>query len=275
LLFYHEKALKVLLGWPYNDMEEFFMDQPRVLARTLAKKAGLPATPEVGILATVIKKLHSQIESDLKITVSDGTLTNTHLVALYRDDIFDICDYVGFWNIVPKNLWNPVLWETSTAYTGYGFGLCEHWQNDTQCDIENGKFPDMKVLAVHYSRVALTSSLADVSTALYLYEGDIQHVENFKLGSDAKARYKNEEDYWHDVKGALLQRMHENPWLGKPEMILLTGDMIDGDFIDVLKEAMKDYIGLVPPIFFDDPVVVAAKGAAELRRRGESPFGHV
>jgi len=55
------------------------MDQPRVLARTLAKKAGLPATPEVGILATVIKKLRSQIESDLKITVSDGTLTTTTL----------------------------------------------------------------------------------------------------------------------------------------------------------------------------------------------------
>jgi hypothetical protein len=256
-------------------MEEFFMDQPRVLARTLAKKAGLPATPEVGILATVIKKLRSQIESDLKITVSDGTLTTTHLVALYRDDIFDICDYAGFWNIVPKNLWNPVLWETSTAYNGYGFGLCEHRQDDTQCDIENGKFPDMKVLAVHYSRAALTSSLVDVSTALYSYEGDIQHVENFKIGSDAKARHKNEEDYWRDVKDALLQRLHENPWLGKPEMILLTGDMIDSDFIDALQEAMKDYMGVVPPIYFDDPVVVAAKGAAELRMRGESPFGHV
>ena len=69
--------------------------------------------------------------------------------------------------------------------------------------------------------------------------------------------------------------MHENPWLGKPEMILLTGDMIDGDFIDVLQEAVKDYMGVVPPIFFNDPVVVAAKGAAELRQRGESPFGHV
>jgi hypothetical protein len=149
-------------------MEEFFMDQPRVMARTIAKKAGLPATPEVGVLSTVIKKLRSQIESDLKITVSDGTLTTTHLVALYRDDIFDICDYAGIWNIVPNHLWNPVLWETSSAYAGYGFGLCEHWQNDTQCQIENHELSQTTVLAVHYSRAALTSSLAWIRTALGL-----------------------------------------------------------------------------------------------------------
>jgi hypothetical protein len=73
----------------------------------------------------------------------------------------------------------------------------------------------------------------------------------------------------------LLQSMGENPLMDKPTKILLTGDMICGEFIEALKGTMKDSIGMVPPIFVDDPVVVAAKGAAEFRRRGESPFGHV
>lgn len=33
----------------------------------------------------------------------------------------------------------------------------------------------------------------------------------------------------------------------KPEMIILTGDMVfDADFRDVLEEAMRDYLGWVP-----------------------------
>jgi hypothetical protein len=196
-------------------------------------------------------------------------------VALYRDDIFNICDYAGFWNIVPNHLWNPVLWETSSTYAGYGFGLCEHWQNETQCRIEEEKSSRTTVLAVHYSRAALTSSRAWISTALGLWETDHMRVENFRLGSDAKARYETEEEYWHDVKSALIQPLGENPLIDKPIKILLAGDMIYGKFIDVLKEAMMDSIGIIPPIFVDDPVVVAAKGAAEFRRRGESPFGHV
>jgi hypothetical protein len=96
-------------------------------------------------------KLRSQIESDLKITVSDATLTTTHLVALYQDDVEDICEQAGFEYVIPKELYKPILWETSSAYAGYGFGLCEHWQNDTQCQIENNKFPFTPVFAVHYS----------------------------------------------------------------------------------------------------------------------------
>jgi hypothetical protein len=253
-------------------MQEYFDDQPRVIARRLKKKAGLPASADVGALATVIKKLRLQIESDLKITVSDATLASPHLVALYQDDVQDICENAGIKYIIPNNLFKPMLWETSSAYAGYGFGLCEHWENETHCQQEEMEFEDMPVLSVHYSRRALTSTLATIATALGTWDPVDQRIENFNLGSDAKSSYSSHEEYWRAVKGAIVQRMVENPMLEKPRRIILTGDMVQGEFMQVLREVIKDYEGQVPPIFSEDAVVVAAKGAAELRRRGQAPW---
>jgi len=254
-------------------MDDYFADVPRVMTRRLLKKAGLPASFDVGVLATVIKKLRFEIESDLKITVSDAALAIPHLEALYQDDVEDICENAGFQYIEPKKLYQHIVWETSSAYGGYGFGWCEHWRNDTQCDIEYVKLPVRTVLGVHYSKTALTSTLAIIAGPVGSWEGFGRRVENFTLGSNAKAEYRCEADYWRDVRGALLQKMMETPAMKKPEMIILTGDMVfDPDFRHVLKEAMSDYLGWVPRIFSEDAVVVAAKGVAELRRRGKAPW---
>lgn len=251
-------------------MQDYFDDLPRVAKRRIKKKVGLSASDDVGSLATVVKELKSQIESDLKITVANATLSALHLEALYQDDVQDICEYVGFKYIIPKNHFKPYLWETSTAYAGYGFGLCENWQNDTKCQIENQEMPRMPILAVHYSRTALTSTLAELTTALNSWEGYGRRLADFNLGSDAKAWYSKEEDYWHEVKVALVRRMVEMSWMKKPERIMLMGDAISDDFTNALREAMRDFMGEVPPIISHDTVVVAAKGAAELRRRGQA-----
>jgi hypothetical protein len=254
-------------------MDDYFADVPRVLARRLLKKGGLPASIEVGILATVIKELRAQIESDLKITVSDAVLTTTHLEAIYEDDFEDICENAGFQLIIPKGAYDPLIWETGCAYGGNGFGWCEHWQNDTQCDIEVIKLPVRVILAVHYSRTALTSTLAEIRRPIGSREGYGRRVEDFTLGSDAKERYEREDDYWTDVKGAILQKMIETPAMTKPGMIILTGDMIsDESFRRVLEDGIRNYLGWVPPIYADDAMAVAAKGAAELRRRGKAPW---
>lgn len=126
---------------------------------------------------------------------------------------------------------------------------------------------------MHYSKTALTSTLALIQRPVGSWEGFGRRVENFTLGSNAKAGYRREADYWRDVKGALLQKMMETPAIKKREMIILIGDMVfDADFRDILEEAMRDYLGWVPPIFSEDAVVVAAKGVAELRGRGKAPW---
>jgi hypothetical protein len=75
----------------YEGMDDFYADVPRVMPRRLLNKAGLPATIDVGIFATVTKKPRTQIESDLKITILDAVLTAKHLETIYEDDVEDIC----------------------------------------------------------------------------------------------------------------------------------------------------------------------------------------
>lgn len=251
-------------------MDEYFKDTPRVMARRARKKAGLPASHDVGVLSGVIRELRSQIESDLGITISDATLTTTHLEALYQDDVEDICEYAKLKYIIPKAMFHPILWEASSAYAGYGFGLCEHWRNDTRCQEES--FPSTAVLAVHYSRTALTSTLATIRTAIGALEPLSMRMVSFELGWDARKKYASEQEYWRNVKAAIVQRMVEMPAMEKPKRIVLTGDMVDGEFRKALEEAVMEHMGRVPPVFAQDALVVAAKGAAEFRRRGQAEW---
>jgi hypothetical protein len=253
-------------------MQDYFDDLPRVMARRALKKAGLPASIDVGILSSVIKELRHQIESDLKITVKDATLTTPHLAALYQDDVQDICEYAGFRYIIPNDMFRDILWETGAAYAGYGMGLCQHWQNHTQCSAEEMQLPKISLLAVHRSRTALTSTLAVIRAATSSWEPDVLRLEDFSLGSDAMAEYSNPDDYWRDVADAILRRMKELPAVDKPVKIILTGDAVDGDFQPFLERTVKDFMGEVPPIYADDAPVVAAKGAARLRRLGMAPW---
>ena len=253
-------------------MDQYFLDIPRVAARRLLKKAGLPASYDVGILAGVIKDLRSQIEADLKITVVDATLTTTHLEALYQDDVEDVCEHAGFTYIIPKAMFQPILWEPSSVYAGYGFGLCEHWQDDAACERELERMPSVKVLAVHYSAAALTSTLVTVRSAIGALEPSSGRLVSFELGSDAKRRYASSDEYWRTVKDAIVQNIEEFPVLERPVRIILSGKGVDGEFRRVLEEAMVELLGSVPPISADDALIVAAKGAAEFRRRGKAPW---
>lgn len=253
-------------------MQDYFEDIPRVLARGAKKKAGLPASADVGVLAAVIKELKAQIESDLKIIVKDATLTTMHLEALYQDDVADICENAGFQYIIPKELYKPMLWETASAYAGYGFGLCEHWQNETQCLEENDKFPFTPVLSVHYSPVALTITHATVRSAIGTSEPWGFRTVDFGLGSDGKALYGDEMSYWYHIRDAVLHVMQQFPTLDEPVKVILTGDMVDIEFTRNLKIILEDHMGKAPPIYSDDALVAAARGAAEFRRRGQSPY---
>lgn len=125
---------------------------------------------------------------------------------------------------------------------------------------------------MHYSRNALTTSLATIRSAIGANEPSSGRLEQFDLGRDAKGGFGDEEVYWGEVRGAVVQRMEETPGMGKPVRIILTGDAVDDEFVGELGRAMKGVMKDMPPVFGDDALVAAAKGAAEFRRRGQSPF---
>ncbi len=252
-------------------MDQIWADLPRVWARKALKKVGLPATPEVGVLGSAVRKLRNQIESDLGLDlhVSNALLTTTHLIAFYEDDAEDICEYAGIEHIRPQIYMAPPLWETAAAYAGYGQGLCDHFQNETLCNYENRNvLPTNKIMAVHYSRAALTVSYATLQPATWLFEPTVFRRDNFSLGGDTISGYSNQDQYWQDVKSALLDVMVDTPTLPKPSFLILTGDdLATGYFLQYLREVMQGHLGYAPFIYFDDARLAAARGAAELRRR--------
>lgn len=256
---------------PYRDMEEQFLDAPRQAKREARKKAGLPASPQVGALASVVKQLRTMIESELEFTVEDAVFGVTHLAAIYIDDIKDICEYSGFKYIIPKSFYSHVLHETGSALAGHGFGLCQHWQNDTQCTLENHDLPWTYTLAVHYSETALTSTHARMRVAVGTFESALGRVENFTMGSNAKDQYPTEAEYWRDVKDTILKKVREIPW-ETPDRVILTGEVEDPGFMKALNGAMDEHYGFSPPIYSADSMVVAAKGNAEFRRRGPADW---
>jgi len=245
------------------------MDLPRVWARQARKKLGLPASKDVGILSTVVQQLRQDIESELGVIIETATVTTTHDIALYQDDVADVCEYVGFKYKIPEGLWRPLLWEPVSAYAGYGLGLCEHWQNMTRCYEEEAQLSVLPVLVVHRSRTALTSTLTLIKVATAAWDEDI--IQAFTLGTDGMAEYETPNLYWEDVKATLMRGMDQSP-LAKPERIILTGDQVDGEFREFLEATAMDCLGTIPPIYSDGAAVVSAKGAAELRRRGVKPY---
>ncbi|CZR66018.1 uncharacterized protein PAC_15918 [Phialocephala subalpina] len=236
---------------PYDGDGEFWANMPRQSARMALKSMGLPASYEVGVLAQAIKHLRSQLESDFSINISEAVFTSSHLLALYQDDLEDVAVNVGIKYVTPRYQFQPILWETAAA-----------------CWDEESKLPDTTVLGVHYSHNALTVSLAEVQTAFSMCEPNYRRIENFTLGSDAISRYPSSNDYWTDVKAALLEIMDEYPLFNRPKTIIVTGDMAHRLFMDFLVETLYDYLGELRPILSANAKVVSAMGAAEFMRRG-------
>lgn len=257
---------------PYENDQQYWADQPRKAARQALKAVGLSSSYELGVLAQVIEHLRSELEPTLDITVHEAVFAASHLVALYKDDLQDAADHVGIKYITPKDLFKPFLWETAAAYAGHGFGLGKHWRDDDKCWEEEGRMPRRTILAVHYSQNALTVSLAKVSDAISAWEPDYRHIENFTLGSDAIKRYSDTEDYWADVKDALLSINTQFPLFPKPSRILLTGNMAYGYFVELLESTMQDYLGTIPPLLANNTCKAAAQGAAEFKRRAAAPW---
>ncbi|KAM7220137.1 hypothetical protein V8F06_004465 [Rhypophila decipiens] len=262
------------LAPPYDYMADYFEDVPRVLARRALKRVGLPSSGDVGSLSTVIVSLVEQIRSALNISVADAVITSAHLHALYQDDLYDIAQYVGFQYVESNRLFQPMLWEIGAACAGHGLNLCEDYHNTTACDDEQRTSPWLNILEVHYSATALTSAIARMWSPTAAFDHDTGRVEDFKLGGDARAGYKGgDEQYWSNVKEAIIRRMVEYRAIERPDLVILTEDenVHDDKFRAVLDDALKEIMGTfasLPWILDDDVMVIAAKGAAELRRRG-------
>lgn len=188
-------------------------------------------------------------------------------MAFYEEDLRDACEYAKI-DCLTFPMRYEILYETSSAYAGYGFGLCKDPTDKATCKKEQDDMASDVVMSVLFTRTALTVSLSIVESAYYLYEPEARYLLDFDLGFDSPLRYKKPRDYWYAVENQLKKLMVVNPYYQRPDKVLLIGDCVaDEDFKQSLDRALRSQMETMPLILSDKAEFAAAMGAAELARR--------
>ncbi len=240
---------------------------PRQWWRKARKAIGLPASKDVGFLAKMLSDLRSLVEEQTGKPIESAGVATLNLVALYHEDLRDAFEYVGL-RYLTFPVRYDVLYETSAAYAGYGYGLCSDYTDRNACKREQGDMPSDVVMAVLYTRTVLTVSLSITESAYYLYEPLRRHLLDFSLGYDAQSFKVADKEYWDAVESKLQQILIKNPNYKRPAKVLLMGDCIRNEaFLNILKKALSHQRAEMPEILSSDSEGVAAKGAAEFAKR--------
>lgn len=253
---------------PYSNLHESWTDMPRQYLRKARKALGLPASSEVGHLAKLLLALRSAVEEQVG-PITSAAVTSMNLIALYDEDLYDAFEYVGLKYITfPIGyVGHNILYETSAAYAGYGYGLCADYKTDPEaCQQEERDMNDETVMAVLYTDTVLSVSLSVLRSAYALWEPSYRYLADFDLGYNANL---GSEDYWSKVGLKLQEIMVENPGYERPSKILLMGDRTNSrKFAETLVKALGEQMpeGL-PEILSDGAVGVAARGVAEMAKR--------
>ena len=248
-------------------MGDAWKDKPREALRSARKAIGLPASKDVGYLANVLSALKVRVDKYLGTPAESAGVTIPHLVALYQEDLQDAFEYAGL-HYLAFPVGYDVLYETSAAYAGYGYGLCPEYTDRAACKKEQQDMDSEVVMAVLYTSSALTVSFSVVKSAYYLYEPDHRYLTNFTLGFNARSEWATKEQYWKDVALNLGTLMEQNPYYKRPAKVLLMGDQVhDETFTQVLEAVLRRQTTDMPEILSQDSKSVAAKGAAELAKR--------
>ena len=241
---------------------------PRQYLRKARKAIGLPASNDVGILGKMLIGLAAEAERRLGRSIDSAAVSTLNLPALYKEDLQDAFEYVGLRYLDIPVHYN-VLHETNAAYAGYGYGLCSNFTNRVACKQEQEEMPSDVVMAVLYTRTALTVSLSIMRSAYYLFEPDYRHLADFELGYDVRlAGGSSGMTYWEKLGSKLGQILTENPYYERPSKVLLLGDCVqDRTFVLVLEKVLRDQCEHMPEFLDEDSEWAAARGAAEFARR--------
>ena len=255
---------------PYNNLGESWDDMPRQYLRKARKAIGLPASTDVGHLATLLSALRAAVEERVGPITSAG-VTTMNLVALYDEDLHDAFEYVGLEYITfPVGyVGHNILYETSATYAGYGYGLCADYKTELEaCRQEQYNMSVETVMAVLYTDTVLSVSLSVIRSAYALWEPEYRYLADFDLGYNAFVEMENPEEYWSAVWLKIQQIMIDNPGYTRPSKVLLIGDRTDEqEFRETLAGALWEHMGELPEILSEGAVGVAARGVAEMAKR--------
>lgn len=174
------------------------------------------------------------------------------------------------------------------AAAANGLGLCSRFVEPDKCEAEEWTMPTKRVLAVEYTKMALTVTVSPFRASRKGYDWII--LREWDLGSDSEPPTEDEdsrqqsgvaevrtyaENYWRRVRH-LIQRLPAEQSAKNPitEVIGMGESVLEEKFIDAMRDALKNIIDESVPVYLFnvDPTFAAARGAAEFGKRAmESP----
>jgi hypothetical protein len=255
---------------PYNWIKDENDDMPRQLLRKLRKLIGLPANKDAGLLAELIRPLRTKVEEDLGHRISSAAVTVPELWALYEEDLRAAFDYLGMHFVEIYKYRDQLIPEPAAVYAGNKIGLDYNGTSPSSRNEDPVTAPHESgwdlgdVLSVSFTRHCLITceAFVDEHYAAHVYP----HYENYNLGYDPEKAKTNW--YWEAVRDAILMPIVTRNVHRNVTKVFVYGESADEPaFNKVLNEAVRSVMDNEPEFYRDDPLFVAAKGAAELGRR--------
>ncbi|KAI5456711.1 hypothetical protein BGZ63DRAFT_396038 [Mariannaea sp. PMI_226] len=251
---------------PYSSLEEQSDDYPRQIIRSIRKRLWLPASPDVGILAEMLRpllKLYSNGER-----VRSAVISYPPIVALYHEDIVDAAAYLNVRFQNGAHRYQPR--EVVAAFAGHGRGLCDHPDDQDVCWDEVHALPWIRVLLVEYTKKAMLLHIYWLQGAVDLAYSYIDALALFDMGSERR----HEPGFLLKLQG-YIQELVDTKYPNPPEvsemLIIMTGDeedVGDTEVKDTIRHTVEN-IGFPLVRMMDSiPEYVAAQGAAEFCWRG-------
>jgi hypothetical protein len=233
--------------------------------RRLNKSRGLPATKDVGTIASVIIELRNITEKHLHQKINAAVATIPRLPSLTSEDLEDAMEYAGLKMLRGYNFQGDVD-HVQAVYAALGNGLCHSPEDIKSCEDEEASMKSYAVLSVTFTDWFLSLRMSSCRAAHECVH--FSSEENRGLGL-RNAGHGPAVEYWMLVRRR-IRRFAEQFWT--IDKLQVFGEAAANEqFLDVLRDALKD---LEPRLAVDvggtertEPLSLASRGAAELAKR--------
>ncbi|RGP69683.1 hypothetical protein FSPOR_4495 [Fusarium sporotrichioides] len=271
------------------------------LRRSFNKKIGRPATPDVGIIASMLVSLCDVTSIAVTTPLDRVAVSHPRIPGLAEPDLWDALEYAHIRPWVAAGLPRPKvvlplpaaggypsrLLESYAVFAGHGKGLCKYYKNFWQCEEEQVNAPLETTLVVGITPTDLRGEIIRTWSAFPRFQprpGD-RAFADLNLGL---ATSDDVPDFWARVTERLQTFCGTVPEDFRLETILLTGEnATHPTFLQALQNALvgngylereSDSGGKISSIYGGaaaiDPVFASARGAAQYARwRQEAPIG--
>lgn len=239
----------------------------------------------------------SMLKIETEATLRDGrkvtaaVLSSPDRIRLTDEEITDVFDYVQIRNLMAKPDTLDNLYATSSAYAGFGIGLCKQYTHPYACEREESHFPTQRLLHLDFAPDSLSGTIKSLKS---VRDGSMEEAfidpalglgKLNRLNQKSNLELGEERAYWT----AVTNRIRTLVQSFKPQItqLILTGSSaLDPQFKTAVKDALRDLVAESTLRMLDregkdgkegkgktlDLVFATAKGAAEFaKRRQEGP----